>query len=45
MTRPYVQLVLAGMDIARLNLSHGTLDSHRQTIENLKEGKLLICST
>ena len=26
------KLLLSGMDIARLNLSYGTLDEHRQTV-------------
>ncbi len=32
-----VQLIEAGMDVARLNFSHGTREQHRQTIDNLKE--------
>ena len=30
------QMVRAGMDIARLNLSHGSLDSHRTLVENVR---------
>jgi len=30
------QLLLAGMDVARLNFSHGSFESHRQVIENLR---------
>jgi pyruvate kinase len=30
-------MVQAGMDVARLNLSHGNLDSHRQRIEMIRE--------
>jgi pyruvate kinase len=29
-------LIRAGMDVARLNLSHGGLDDHRRNIENLR---------
>jgi pyruvate kinase len=32
-----VKLIEAGMDVARLNFSHGTREQHRQTIDNLKE--------
>lgn len=31
------RLLDAGMDVARLNLSHGTLDEHRQRIRSLRE--------
>ncbi|MFZ0711583.1 MAG: pyruvate kinase [Terrimicrobiaceae bacterium] len=31
------QLVQAGMDVARLNFSHGTYEHHAQTIANLRE--------
>ena len=31
------QLVQAGMDVARLNFSHGSYDQHAQTIKNLRE--------
>jgi len=31
------KLVLAGMDVARINFSHGTYDEHLQTIENIRE--------
>ncbi len=30
------QLIRAGMDVARLNFSHGTLDDHRRNIERLR---------
>jgi pyruvate kinase len=30
------QMILAGMNIARLNFSHGDFDSHRRVIENLR---------
>jgi hypothetical protein len=30
------KLLAAGMDVARLNLSHGDLDRHAQTIEQLR---------
>ncbi|MGB5195547.1 MAG: pyruvate kinase, partial [Candidatus Deferrimicrobium sp.] len=30
------QLLLAGMNIARLNFSHGVFEGHRQAIENLR---------
>ena len=30
------KLLAAGMDVARLNLSHGTLDGHARTIERLR---------
>ena len=30
------QLVAAGMDVARLNFSHGTHEEHRQLIENIR---------
>lgn len=32
-----VQLIEAGMDVARLNFSHGTHEQHLKTIENVKE--------
>lgn len=31
------QMMLAGMNIARINLSHGDFNSHRQSIRNLRE--------
>jgi len=30
------QMLLAGMNVARLNFSHGALDSHRKVISNLR---------
>ena len=30
------QMLLAGMNIARINLAHGALDDHQQTIANLR---------
>jgi pyruvate kinase len=32
-----VQLILAGMDVARLNFSHGTHDEHRETADRVRE--------
>jgi pyruvate kinase len=32
-----VRMIEAGMDVARLNFSHGTYDQHRTTIENVRE--------
>lgn len=34
-----VQLIQAGMNVARLNFSHGTHESHKQTIDRLKEAR------
>jgi pyruvate kinase len=31
-----IQLINSGMDVARLNFSHGTADQHRQTIHSLR---------
>jgi pyruvate kinase len=31
------QLLLAGLDVARLNFSHGTADEHRQRVQMLRE--------
>lgn len=36
-----VKLIEAGMDVARLNFSHGTRDEHVKVIENLKEASRL----
>ena len=33
------QLIDNGMDIARVNLSHGTHEQHRETMRNLKEAR------
>jgi pyruvate kinase len=30
------QMIRAGMNVARLNFSHGEFDSHRQSIENIR---------
>src|SRR5271166_1505471 len=32
-----VQLVEAGMDVARLNYSHGTLDEHAETVSRVRD--------
>lgn len=31
-----VRMIQAGMDVARLNLSHGSFDEHRETIRNIR---------
>ncbi len=31
------ELVLAGMDVARLNLSHGTIESHAQMVQRVRD--------
>ena len=31
------QMMLAGMDVARFNMSHGTHDSHRELIDKVKK--------
>ncbi len=33
-------LILAGMNVARINFSHGTLDEHKETIDMLKRVRL-----
>ena len=33
------QMLLAGMDVARLNFSHGNFEQHRQVIANLREAE------
>jgi pyruvate kinase len=38
------QLLLAGMNVARLNFSHGVFEDHRRVIENLL-GKPVITAT
>ena len=38
-----VQLIQNGMDVARLNFSHGTYDEHRASIEKLKEARRRCC--
>ncbi|MBC7204850.1 MAG: pyruvate kinase, partial [Pusillimonas sp.] len=30
------KLILAGMDVARLNFSHGTADDHRKRAQNVR---------
>lgn len=35
-----IELIQAGMNVARLNFSHGTHAEHKQRIENLKEARL-----
>jgi pyruvate kinase len=40
--RPYpeiLRLIDAGMNVARLNFSHGTHEEHKQTIDNLKNAR------
>ncbi|MEX1276011.1 MAG: pyruvate kinase, partial [Bacteroidota bacterium] len=32
-----VKLIESGMDVARLNFSHGTHEQHQKVIENVKE--------
>jgi pyruvate kinase len=34
-----VELITAGMSVARLNFAHGTLDEHRQTVAYLKKAR------
>ena len=34
-----IQLIHNGMDVARLNFSHGSYDEHRAAIERLKEAR------
>jgi pyruvate kinase len=34
-----LELIQAGMNVARLNFSHGTQEEHRERIENLKEAR------
>jgi pyruvate kinase len=36
-----VKLVVAGMDVARLNFSHGTYDEHRKIIQNIREARTI----
>jgi pyruvate kinase len=36
-----VKLVMAGMDVARLNFSHGTYEEHLKIIENIREVRKL----
>ena len=36
-------LVLAGMDVARLNFSHGDADAHRQAAANVREAAEVAC--
>jgi len=34
------QLIQAGMDVARLNFSHGSYEDHLQVIENIRRASL-----
>jgi pyruvate kinase len=34
-----VKLITAGMDVARLNFSHGTYEEHLRVIENIREAR------
>jgi pyruvate kinase len=34
-----VKLIMAGMDVARLNFSHGTYEEHLKVIENIREAR------
>ena len=34
-----IELIEAGMNVARLNFSHGTHDEHLKAIQNLKEAR------
>jgi len=34
-----VQLIDAGMNVARINMSHGAYDKHKETIDNLKKAR------
>ena len=36
-TETLEQLILAGMDVARLNFSHGTPDEHRERTQNIRQ--------
>lgn len=37
-----IELIHAGMNVARLNFSHGTHEEHRQTIQLLKEARKIL---
>ena len=37
-----IQLMQAGMSVARLNFSHGTHEEHLNTIKNLKEARRIL---
>lgn len=34
-----VKLIKSGMNVARLNMSHGTLESHQKTLDNVKKAR------
>ncbi|HNO90875.1 MAG TPA: pyruvate kinase, partial [bacterium] len=37
-----VRMIDAGMDIARLNFSHGSHDAHRQVIDNIRKAAAVV---
>ena len=40
-TEKIKELIRCGMNVARLNFSHGTYESHRKTIDNFKEARAM----
>ncbi len=40
-----VKLMNAGMDVARLNFSHGSHEVHRQTVDNIREASMITGKT
>src|SRR3989338_1481405 len=40
-----VKMIRAGMDVARLNFSHGSYDSHAQTIQHIRAAALQVGKT
>jgi len=36
-----IKLINAGMNVCRINMSHGTYDFHRETIKNIREASLV----